>query len=182
MSVDNLIEVLRDIRASDVTKTIHPKSYDAISPTRPELNQAGKIVLITGGGTGAGFAIAKAFVSASAATVIICGRRAEVLETARTKLEDEAKSKGTDTKIIARPCDIAKDSDVDALWQFFSDQKLIIDVYVANAAAFCEPKPMMEMGADAVWSMFETNVKSPLYFTEKFCKQPDEKQKVTPDV
>jgi NAD(P)-dependent dehydrogenase (short-subunit alcohol dehydrogenase family) len=180
MSMDTLDigKVLKDVRTSNVTKTIHAESYDAISPTRPELNQAGKVVLITGGGTGAGFAIATAFITASADTVIICGRRTDVLEAARAKLEAEAKSAGTGTKVIARTCDIAKDLDVDALWQFFSDQKLVIDVYVANAAAFSEPKPMMEMGANKVWSMFETNVKSPLYFTEKFSKQPGEKQKV----
>jgi NAD(P)-dependent dehydrogenase (short-subunit alcohol dehydrogenase family) len=170
--------VLKGVRASNVTKTIHAESYDAIAPTRPELSQAGKVVLITGGGTGAGFAITKAFITASADTVIICGRRTDVLEAARAKLEAEAKSAGTGTRVIARTCDIAKDSDVDALWQFFSDQKLVIDVYVANAAAFSEPKPMLEVGADKVWSMFETNVKSPLYFTEKFSKQPGEKQKV----
>jgi hypothetical protein len=54
-------------------------------------------------------------------------------------------------------------------------------VYVANAAKFTEPQPMFELGVEEVWSQVETNVKSPLYFAEKFWKQPGtgEKQKVS---
>jgi NAD(P)-dependent dehydrogenase (short-subunit alcohol dehydrogenase family) len=174
----SIVEVLNDIRKTNVTKTVHQEPYDAISPTRPELSQAGRTVLITGGGTGAGLAMAHAFIQASAAVIVIVGRRAEVLEAARLKLEDEAKSVGTNTRIIAHPCDGTKVSDIDALWQYLGDQNIFVDVYVANAAKFTEPKPMMELGTEEVWSQVETNVWSPLYFTEKFCKQPTDKQKV----
>lgn len=175
----SIVEVLNGIRATDVTKTVHNSTYDAISVTRPELSQAGKAILITGGGTGAGLAMAKAFIGASAATVIIVGRRAEVLEKARVELEHEAKTLGKVTRIIARPCDIIKDSDSDALWQFFVDEKIVVDVYVANAAAFQDPQPLLEMGTKTAWTFFETNVRSPMYFTEKFCKQPGDSTKVS---
>jgi NAD(P)-dependent dehydrogenase (short-subunit alcohol dehydrogenase family) len=175
----SIVEVLNGIRATNVTKTVHDSTYDAITVTRPELSQAGKAILITGGGTGAGLAMAKAFIGASAATILIVGRRAEVLEKARAELEDEAKALGKSPRIIARSCDIAKDSDADALWQFFADEKIVVDVYVANAAAFQEPQPLLEMGTKTVWSFFETNVRSPMYFTEKFCKQPGDGTKVS---
>lgn len=175
----SIVEVLNGIRATNVTKTVHNGTYDAISPTRSELSQAGKTILITGGGTGAGLAMAKAFIGASAATVIIVSRRANVLETARAELENEAKTLGKTTRIIARPCDIVKDSDADALWQFFTDEKIVVDVYVANAAAFQEPQPLLEIGTKTTWSFFETNVRSPMYFTEKFCKQPGNGKKVS---
>jgi len=175
----SIIDILNDIRKSDVTKTVHLTPYDAISVTRPELTQAGRTILITGGGTGVGFAIARAFVGASANTVIIVGRRAEVLETAQAKLEAEAKAEGTDTKIITRQCDITKDTDVDALWQYFTDKGIVVDVYVSNAAATSEVVGMMQLGTEKVWAMFEANVKGPMYLAEKFVKQPGagEKQK-----
>lgn len=177
----SIVDILNEIRQTDVTKTVHRTPYNAISVTRPELTQAGRTILITGGGTGAGFAMAQAFIHASAGTVIIVGRRVEVLETARVKLEAEAKTAGSNTKIITRKCDMAKDTDVDALWQYFADQGIVVDVYVANAAAFSESVGMMQLGADKVWAMFETNVEGPMYFTEKFLIQPGagEKQKVS---
>jgi len=53
------------------------------------------VILITGGGTGVGFSIARSFIKASAATVIIIGRRADVIATAVDNLEKEAKTSGT---------------------------------------------------------------------------------------
>jgi NAD(P)-dependent dehydrogenase (short-subunit alcohol dehydrogenase family) len=175
----SLEQALAEIRRTDATKTIHREPYAAISPTRPELSQAGRAILITGGGTGAGFAMAKAFILASAATIILIGRRAGVLETARTRLVEEA---GTGTKIIIQTCDVTNTADVDALWQSIAEEGIVVDVYVANAAKFTEPKSMLELGTEEVWNQVETNVKSPLYFAEKFHTQPGsntDKRKVT---
>jgi NADP-dependent 3-hydroxy acid dehydrogenase YdfG len=174
----SIVEILAEIRKSNVTKTIHEAPYAAVSPTRPELSQAGKTVLITGGGTGAGYAMARSFVQASASTMIIVGRRAEVLEAARVKLEEEAKTLDTGTKIISRPVDVVDTAEVDALWKYLSNQGIFVDVYVNNAAKFTEPTPMVELGFGEVWSQFETNTKTPMYFAMKFCKQPGKTQKV----
>jgi len=48
-----------------------------------------KIALITGGGTGIGFGIASCFIAAGA-TVVITGRRQEVLQEAVSKLGNNA--------------------------------------------------------------------------------------------
>ncbi|KAK9236925.1 hypothetical protein V1525DRAFT_419945 [Lipomyces kononenkoae] len=170
-------QLLEQLRQSNVTKTIHKEPYPAILPSRPELSQAGKVVLISGGGTGIGLAIARSFVRASADTVIIVGRRPDVIATAGSNLEQEAKTAGTNTKIVARPCDLVNLAEVDAFWKDLAAQGITVDVFVANAAKFTEPKPILELGADEVWSHFEANAKAPLYFTEKFCSQPGDKQK-----
>ncbi|KAH5170786.1 hypothetical protein HBI25_236720 [Parastagonospora nodorum] len=68
-------------------------------------------------------------------------------------------------------------SEVKALWQYFSDNGIIVDVYISNAAAFTDPITMMDLSANALWSMIKTNFKSPVYFTEKFSKQGGDKQK-----
>jgi NAD(P)-dependent dehydrogenase (short-subunit alcohol dehydrogenase family) len=176
----SLEEALAEIRRTNFTDTVHAKSYPAISPTRPELTQAGKGVLITGGGTGAGFAMAQAFIRASAATIVIVGRRADVLDTACSQLEQEANNMSTGTKVITLACDVTKTEEVDALWKELEAKNIFVDVYVANAAKFTEVKPMLELGTEEVWSQVETNVKSPLYFAEKFHAQSGagEKQKV----
>ncbi|KAJ4369599.1 hypothetical protein N0V83_005361 [Neocucurbitaria cava] len=172
----SLEQVIAGGRQTNVTTTVHQEPYPAISPTRPELSQAGKTILITGGGTNIGLAIATAFIKASAATVIIVGRRAEVLESARSQLEEVSKAAGTDAKIIARACDVVNLADVDALWKNLADQGIVVDVYVANAAKFTEPKALLQLGAEEVWSQVETNVKAPLVFAEKFYAQPGGKK------
>ena len=172
-------QVLKAVAATNVTTTVHRKAYPAVSPTRSELSQAGRVVLITGGGTGVGFSIAKSFVRASADTVIIIGRRQSVLETAASRLEAEAKATGTNTKITTRACDLVKQEDIEALWNDLAAQNIMVDVLLGNAAKFTEPKPLLELGADEVWSQIEANAKAPLYFTEKFCAQKSDKQRVS---
>lgn len=177
MSAD-LVAAVTELRKTTVTNTVHSQVYDAISPTRPELSQTGKTVLITGGGTSVGLGIATSFVHASASTVIIIGRRAEVLEQAKIQLEAAAKAAGTGTKILTRACDIANTSDADGLWAFLSQQNIAVDVFVSNAAKMVDPEPMMKQGFSEVWSQVEANLKAPMYFAEKFYKQGGERKKV----
>lgn len=179
--MENIGPLFDSIRKTTVTTTVHKDPYPAISLEKPELNQGGKIVLITGGGTGVGFAIARSFVQASASTVIIVGRRLEVLKGAASKLEEEAKASGTSTKIITHVVDVTVRQDVDQIWSDFERQNIIVDVYVANAAKFGQTKTLFELGTDEVWSEVEANVKSPLYFAEKFYSQKGDKQKVGDD-
>jgi NAD(P)-dependent dehydrogenase (short-subunit alcohol dehydrogenase family) len=178
MSIAN---VLNELRQTNVTPTIHRTPYDAISPTRPELSQAGRVVLITGGATGVGFAMARAFIQASASTIIIVGRRKHVLEAAQAKLEAEAKTKGQQTNIITRQCDVSNLSDISTLWKDLAGEEIGVDVYVANAAAFSEPVGMVALGTKKMWEMMETNVKGPIEMAERFVKQLDtnRRQKVS---
>jgi NAD(P)-dependent dehydrogenase (short-subunit alcohol dehydrogenase family) len=86
-----------------------------------------KRVLITGGGTGLGKAMAHRFLQLGA-TVYICGRREEVLEETATELANATKS-----PIHALPCDVrnldAVEAMIDSIWKTGP-----LDVLVNNAA------------------------------------------------
>src|SRR5271169_4658430 len=86
-----------------------------------------KRILITGGGTGLGKAMAQRFLQLGA-TVYICGRREEVLE--KTAAELSAATKGA---IHALPCDVrnldAVEAMIDNIWKAGP-----LDVLVNNAA------------------------------------------------
>lgn len=69
------------------TKTWHKKPYVAIDPIRPELKASGKFVVVAGGGTGIGKAIAISFAQAGAKTIAILGRRLDKLEAAAADRE-----------------------------------------------------------------------------------------------
>ncbi|KAK6700725.1 hypothetical protein SNK05_013563 [Fusarium graminearum] len=172
------MDIINSARATDVTKTVYTEPYDAISPENPNLSQAGKTILITGGGTTIGNAIGRSFVCASAETVIIIGRRPEVLQEGARRLEQEAKTTGMHTKIIHRQLDIGDFSAVDAFWTQLASEGISVDVFVSNAAAFPELKPLLEIGTKVTWSQLNTNVHAPMYLLEKFHAQNTGKQRV----
>jgi len=153
-----------------LTDPIHRDSYAAISPSRPELSQAGKTVLITGGNSGIGYGIARAFVHASASKVIILGRRADVVASAAKKLKEEDAGPGYKGKVVGIPCDIGDASAVDALWQKLRDEGTVVDVLVLNAAGFSPAKPLLEI-TEEVWKAYDFNVRAQLQMTERFYKQ-----------
>jgi len=88
------------------TKTWHSNPYPSISPTRPELSAAGKIVFITGGGSGIGKATAIGFAQAGAKAIAIFGRRIGNLESAAEEIK-KANPAGT-TKVIFESADISQ--------------------------------------------------------------------------
>ena len=173
------MENVEELYLTNVTKALHTSAYPTVDPTRPELSQAGKTVLITGGGTGIGLAIAHAFVKASVSTVIIVGRRLEKLSEASDELKAAAKKLGLDTYIIGHTCDITNPKSIDALWDGFKDKGVVVDVLVSNAAKFSDNVgSLMDVGAEYVWSLYEANVKAPLFLAEKLYKQGGDRSKV----
>ncbi|ROW15080.1 hypothetical protein VPNG_03417 [Cytospora leucostoma] len=156
---------------TNITKSVHRSSYPAIDPTRPELSQDGRTVLITGGGTGIGFAIASSFVQAGAKAVIIAGRRENVLTDAKKQLDKEAQKASKATKIIAHVLDVTDKPAVIAFWSGLKEDGIEVDVLILNAAKFAPLNTILEIGSDEIWSMFEANVHGPLVLAEAFAKQ-----------
>lgn len=87
----------------------------------------GKRILITGGGTGLGAGMGQRFVELGA-ELVICGRRAEVLEATAARLESE-----TGGKVVPIACDVrdagAVEAMMDRIWETGP-----IDALVNNAA------------------------------------------------
>lgn len=152
-------------------KQYHRKPYAAISPSRPELSQAGKTVVVTGGNSGIGYAIASNFIKASAKHVIILGRRQEVVKSAAEKLSKEGEGFGSSTVVEGKVCDVASLESTAAFWEGLQRNGVYVDVLVLNAASHTEVAPILENGLRNVWADFEANVRSTLDFSERFYKQ-----------
>jgi uncharacterized oxidoreductase len=79
-------------------------------------------ILITGGATGIGFALADSFVKLGN-RVIICGRRADRLEGAKRKLP----------ALNVRQCDVSKENDRKAMYAWIEENFKELNVLVNNA-------------------------------------------------
>lgn len=107
---------------------------------------AGKVIAITGGGTGLGRSMGEYFLKLGA-HLAICGRRAEVLQ--QSAREMEAACGG---KVYTQTCDVRKYEEVEAFLAGILDEYGKVDVLLNNAAGnFISPTERLSAGAfDAV--------------------------------
>lgn len=150
-------------------KTVHTNTYPAISPSRPEVSQAGRTALITGGSAGIGLGIARSYAEASVSRLILTGRRRDVLDAAVTELAAEFPK----TEFLARVCDIASLKDTAALWSGLGADGIAVDVLVLNAGDMNggHPQPIVLYTIESIWSQFEANVRGQLDFVQRFQAQ-----------
>lgn len=128
-----------------------------------------------GASTGIGHAIARNYCVAGASRVILTGRRPDVLEDSVAKLRQAYAG----TEVLGRLSDLSVRADAQKLWDGFEAEELGIDVLVLSAVSYPEIKPVLEQGADRLWEDYENNVHAPLYYVERFYKQPQHsRQKV----
>ena len=122
------------------------------------LNLDGKVVVITGGGTGLGLEMVRAL-TRSGANLAIAGRRPGPIEVAR----DEALAAGRDA--IAVPTDVANSSDANHLIDVAVDHFGRVDVLINNAAMVGDTvlKPIWEITDDDWESAMSVNLSGAFY-------------------
>ncbi|KAF2450728.1 NAD(P)-binding protein [Karstenula rhodostoma CBS 690.94] len=115
------------------TKTWHSTAYPSISPTRPDLSQKGKTVLITGGGTGIGAGTAHAFAEAGVARIALLGRREQPLLDTKASIQKQYPS----IEVFTASVDVTKTNEVNAAFEAFVplDSGKKINVVVSSAGA-----------------------------------------------
>jgi citronellol/citronellal dehydrogenase len=128
---------------------------DFRSPLAPDAN-AGKVALVTGGGTGIGRATAMEL-ARTGAKIVVCGRRAEPLEAVRAELGEDC---------LAVPTDVREPEQVAALVDQVLERFGRIDVLVNNAGGqFLAPaeeislkgwRAVHRLAVDAVWDLTRT--------------------------
>jgi citronellol/citronellal dehydrogenase len=128
---------------------------DFRSPLAPDAN-AGKVALVTGGGTGIGRATAVEL-ARTGAKIVVCGRRAEPLEAVQAELGEDC---------LAVPTDVREPEQVAALVDRALERFGRIDVLVNNAGGqFLAPaeeislkgwRAVHRLAVEAVWDLTRT--------------------------
>ena len=99
----------------------------------PSLKFSGKIIVITGSGTGIGQAIAKKFAE-NGAHIVIMGRRREPLELTSGILSDIVKAAGSDGKVRCFPgVDVADEVGINEMFKVIKEEFGKVDIIINNA-------------------------------------------------
>ncbi|KAL7948113.1 hypothetical protein V8C42DRAFT_316724 [Trichoderma barbatum] len=151
-----------------LTKTIHANPYAAISPSRPELSQQGRVVYVTGGSAGIGLAICHAFGEAQADTVILTGRR----ESALNEAVEALSKKHPKTKYIGQVLDAADRPATEKAWTKLDADGILVDVLVLNAAFVTyRQATLTDLEYEEAWPSWVTNVGANMDLIDRFYHQ-----------
>ncbi|RVX75117.1 hypothetical protein B0A52_01394 [Exophiala mesophila] len=138
-----------------LTETWHTKPYPKISPSRPELSAHGKVVFITGGGSGIGKSTALAFAEAGAKAIAIFGRRVNKLESAA----QEIKRANSAVTAIPVSVDLRDRAAVEKAFETAAQQAGgTVDIYINNAGILPDLGPVSGYKEDEYRRTLESNM------------------------
>lgn len=135
------------------------------------MKRSGNTLLITGGGTGIGLALAERFMK-NGNTVIVCGRRENVLQDAKDKIPG----------LITRVCNLEEASDRLALFDWVTANYPEVNVLVNNAG-IQQRFNVLKSDARDNWAYFSkeiaTNLEAPFHLTMLFAPYLATKESAT---
>ncbi len=104
----------------------------------------GQYALVTGGGTGIGFGVAQRLLEQGAASVLIVGRREEVLVNAVQRLKEMVPG----AEVSYQTCDITNEQDVADAVAAAADNDGQLDIMVSNAGSGSSPAPLLSASVE----------------------------------
>jgi 3-oxoacyl-[acyl-carrier protein] reductase len=122
---------------------------------------SGETVIVTGGGAGIGFAIARAFVR-EGAHVAIAGRTRDTLVRSAALIEE-----ATGAPVLVVPADVAVAADCARIVEATADRFGGADILINNAAHFALV-PLMEADSEVAAQFLNVNVAGPLACARAF--------------
>ncbi|KAB5542742.1 hypothetical protein GE09DRAFT_1243962 [Coniochaeta sp. 2T2.1] len=140
------------------TKTYYYRLYPAISVERLEGAASGKNVVVTGGGTGIGKAIALSFARAGAKSVAIFGRRREKLE----ETAGEIRARGY-TGVVFEVVDLMDRDATEAAFGCIAANVGTLDVLVSNAGVAPLMQPVLRCDAGTMMDTLNLNLLTAFY-------------------
>ncbi|KAL2075197.1 hypothetical protein VTL71DRAFT_139 [Oculimacula yallundae] len=161
--------------------TIHNDIYHAIDPTKADLSQPSKVVLVTGAGRGIGRSIALRYAESGVAHIVICARTASELDSVEQAIE----STNPAVKVTKFSLDITNEKDVAAAAESVKKDIGRLDVLVNNAGISEPWTPIADSNIDDWWRTWTVSVKGTYVMLKYFLpllEQTASQKSVTVDV
>jgi NAD(P)-dependent dehydrogenase (short-subunit alcohol dehydrogenase family) len=137
------------------TKVYHNTTYPAIDPSLPALSTSGKNIVITGGGSGIGPEIAKAFARSGASNIALLGRTESTLKATKAEIEDEYPK----SQVATYVADITDKQALEKAFAAEAQRVGPIHILVANAGYLSSTVNVVEAQDEDWFRGFEINVK-----------------------
>ncbi|KAJ5288794.1 hypothetical protein N7478_001824 [Penicillium angulare] len=142
--------------------------YPAIDPTRPELSQKGKVIVITGASRGLGrLSFATSFAQAGASAIVLIGRsESGLVETEKLVLDINPA-----IKVLRFPLDVTDETAVNNAFKEITTQVGVPHVLINNAGKLAPLVSTVESNLDSWWNCHEVTVKGTFLVTKAFIKE-----------
>lgn len=147
------------------TKTLHNDIHPAIDPTKSNLSQPGKVVLITGSGRGIGRSTALRYAESNVATIILCSRT-------RSDLDDVSKlisATNPLVKIHKHVVDITSEAEVVAMASAIrTETNNRLDILINNAGMTNAWEPITEGDSGKYLQTWDLHIKGTYLMLKSF--------------
>ena len=136
------------------TKTLHHDINASTDPTKRDLSQPSKVVLITGAGRGIGRSIALRYADCGVACIIICARTSSQLD----EVEEAIKSINANVNVRKLALDVTDENQVKLAFEEVKEEGRL-DVLVNNAGVSAPWIPLIDSKVDEYWKTWEVHLK-----------------------
>ncbi len=139
--------------------------YPAIDVTRsPNLQQPGKVVLITGAGRGLGRSMAIQYAHANVSAIILSARTESELD----EVEEQVKKTNSNVKVKKEVLSVTDGHAIKDLAHRVGQEFGRLDILINNAGLNRAWTPLGEDDLVGYWSVLEVNLQGPLLLTHAF--------------
>jgi NAD(P)-dependent dehydrogenase (short-subunit alcohol dehydrogenase family) len=146
------------------TRTLHNDIYPKIDPTKTDLSQPGKVVLITGAGRGLGRSIALRFAESGVACINLCARSSHELD----EVEKSIKNINTHVKVCKYVVDITNEGAVQAMAEAVGREEGRLDVLINNAGMTNDWEPITVGDTKMYLATWELHIKGTYLMLKSF--------------
>lgn len=146
-------------------KNLRNDIYPAIDVSKStNLQQPGKVVLITGAGRGIGRSMAVQYARANVTTIVLCARTGSELD----EVEERIKEVNGDVKVRKEVLNVTDGAAVKDLAHRVEQESGRLDILINNAGLSRPWEPVGDTNPPDYWQVLEVNLHGPLLLTHAF--------------